>query len=434
MNVARHSKAAAAAVALLALGTIAVSSRSPRHTAPVVASTLSVRLASATRVAVEAGGGGYWLVASDGGVFAFGTAHYYGSMGGHHLNSPITGIVATADGRGYWLVAKDGGVFNFGDAVLLGSMGGTTLVAPVVGLASSSGGGLPTTGPQGPAGARGLAGATGSAGLSGGTGSAGPSGATGPAGGPTGATGTSGAAGGTGATGVSGSSGATGSAGPTGLTGPTGTAGLIGPTGPAGPSGPVGSSGATGATGVSGSSGATGSAGPTGLAGPTGTAGLIGPTGPAGPTGTTGTTGASGPTGPVASPSYAYVYNLAAQTVAVEADVLFDHTGPLLGFTHTAGTSTITVTAAGTYLVDLSASATEVAQFALTVNGVPVPQSTYGSGAGTQQDNGQVILSLAAGDVLTLRNHSSASAITLATVIGGTQANVNASLVIEKLG
>ena len=52
------------------------------------------------------------------------------------------------------------------------------------------------------------------------------------------------------------------------------------------------------------------------------------------------------------------------------------------------------MTTGGTYLVDLSASATEVAQFALTVNGVAVPQSTYGSGAGTQQDNGQVILSL----------------------------------------
>ena len=29
------------------------------------------------------------------------------------LNAPITHIVATPDGGGYWLVASDGGVFSF---------------------------------------------------------------------------------------------------------------------------------------------------------------------------------------------------------------------------------------------------------------------------------------------------------------------------------
>ncbi len=31
------------------------------------------------------GGDGYWLVGSDGGVFSFGRARFYGSMGGQHL-------------------------------------------------------------------------------------------------------------------------------------------------------------------------------------------------------------------------------------------------------------------------------------------------------------------------------------------------------------
>jgi hypothetical protein len=70
-------------------------------------------------------------------VFTYGTAQFYGSMGGKHLNSPITGIVATADGHGYWLVAKDGGVFSFGDAVYEGSMGDQTLAAPVVGMSGA---------------------------------------------------------------------------------------------------------------------------------------------------------------------------------------------------------------------------------------------------------------------------------------------------------
>jgi len=148
-----------AAVALLVIGAVMVlGNNSPVSGGPV---TLSARLDSATRVAEVAGGSGYWLVASDGGVFAFGTAQFYGSMAGKHLNSPITGIVATSDDRGYWLVAKDGGVFAFGDAGFSGSMGGKTLVAPVVGAASANSGGSGTTGPQGPTGPPGPQGSTG---------------------------------------------------------------------------------------------------------------------------------------------------------------------------------------------------------------------------------------------------------------------------------
>jgi hypothetical protein len=54
-------------------------------------------------------------------------------MGGAALNAPVVGVSATPDGGGYWLVASDGGVFNFGDAGFFGSMGGKPLVAPVVG-------------------------------------------------------------------------------------------------------------------------------------------------------------------------------------------------------------------------------------------------------------------------------------------------------------
>ena len=81
--------------------------------------------------------GGYWLVASDGGVFAFG-APFEGSTGGLHLNAPIAGIAATSDDAGYWLVGADGGVFAFGDAPYLGSMGGTALQRPVVGIATDA--------------------------------------------------------------------------------------------------------------------------------------------------------------------------------------------------------------------------------------------------------------------------------------------------------
>jgi hypothetical protein len=87
------------------------------------------------------GGGGYWEVASDGGLFAFGDAAFYGSMGGKPLNKPIVGMASTPDGQGYWEVASDGGLFAFGDAQFYGSMGGKPLNQPIVGLASTPGGG-----------------------------------------------------------------------------------------------------------------------------------------------------------------------------------------------------------------------------------------------------------------------------------------------------
>lgn len=37
-------------------------------------------------------------------------------------NAPITGITATPSGKGYWIVAADGGVFAFGDAPFLGNV------------------------------------------------------------------------------------------------------------------------------------------------------------------------------------------------------------------------------------------------------------------------------------------------------------------------
>ncbi len=85
--------------------------------------------------------GGYWQVASDGGIFSFGDAHFYGSMGGQPLNKPIVGMTATPDGGGYWLVASDGGIFAFGDAQFYGSMGGQPLNQPIVGMAATPDGG-----------------------------------------------------------------------------------------------------------------------------------------------------------------------------------------------------------------------------------------------------------------------------------------------------
>jgi hypothetical protein len=86
-------------------------------------------------------GRGYWLVGSDGGIFTYGAASFYGSTGGKALAKPVVGMASTPDGGGYWLVASDGGIFSFGDASFYGSTGGKALAQPVVGMASTPDGG-----------------------------------------------------------------------------------------------------------------------------------------------------------------------------------------------------------------------------------------------------------------------------------------------------
>ena len=85
-------------------------------------------------------GAGYWMVGSDGGVYASGDAQFYGSTGNLHLNKPIVGMAATPDGKGYWFVGSDGGIFSYGDAQFYGSTGSLHLNKPIVGMAATPSG------------------------------------------------------------------------------------------------------------------------------------------------------------------------------------------------------------------------------------------------------------------------------------------------------
>jgi hypothetical protein len=78
----------------------------------------------------------YDLVAADGAVASFGGAGNFGGAEKLHLSAPIVGMAVTPDGRGYWLVGQDGGVFTYGDARFYGSLGGVahTSAHDVIGL------------------------------------------------------------------------------------------------------------------------------------------------------------------------------------------------------------------------------------------------------------------------------------------------------------
>ncbi|MCU1465900.1 MAG: Esterase [Actinomycetia bacterium] len=68
-------------------------------------------------MAATPSGHGYWLTASDGGIFSFGDATYRGSTSKSDLQHPIAGMARTTNGRGYWFVETDGvTVHAFGNA------------------------------------------------------------------------------------------------------------------------------------------------------------------------------------------------------------------------------------------------------------------------------------------------------------------------------
>jgi hypothetical protein len=376
------------------------------------AAGLSPRLAHATRIAQVGGGAGYWLVASDGGVFAFGNAQYYGSMAGKSLNSPITGIVPTSDGKGYWLVAQDGGVFSFGDATFAGSLGGQSLAAPIVGLASSAEG-AGTTGPQGPQGPQGPAGADGTQLLNG---TVAPSSSVGNDGdfyvdtstwvlyGPK-----------------------------AGGTWPASGTSLVGPAGPQGAQGDPGPQGDTGATGGTGS---TGPAGPPGLTGSPGPTGATGATGPPGATGSTGPTGPQGPAGTTASAEYyALMPPDNAATVGIGQAVSFPQDGPSTGSaSFRLSPSTFNLVDIGTYEVQFQVSVDEPGQLELELNGVPLFYTVVGRATGTSQIVGEALVTTTTiSSVLSVDNVSSYSALTLTPLAGGSSP-VSASLIITQVG
>jgi hypothetical protein len=92
-----------------------------------------------TGIAGTPSGAGYWLVASDGGIFNYGNADFFGSVPGQGIvgQPSVVGISGTPTGVGYWLVGSNGAVYSYGDAAFLGAPSGLRLVAPLSGISSS---------------------------------------------------------------------------------------------------------------------------------------------------------------------------------------------------------------------------------------------------------------------------------------------------------
>jgi hypothetical protein len=66
----------------------------------------------------SAKGRGYFLVARDGGVFAFGDAKFTGSLPSEGIKGSVVAVTPTYDGGGYYVLTSSGKVYAFGDATM----------------------------------------------------------------------------------------------------------------------------------------------------------------------------------------------------------------------------------------------------------------------------------------------------------------------------
>ena len=227
----------------------------------------------------------------------------------------------------------------------------------------------------------------------------------------------------TGPQGIMGPPGANGATGPVGPQGPQGAQGVTGPTGPVGPTGPQGPQGLQGLQGVQGVTGPQGETGATGPVGPQGLQGATGATGATGPQGAIGPTGPTGPAGPTGAAgtgliAYGGLYGTTTDAVALTTTPVALPLGTQMPSSNlTYGTNNVTVTDAGTYELAYGVRGSMSDGSSLTVsvgqNGTAIAATTITDAltSGTPSSvHGQTIVTLSAGDVLTLLASDSGSA------------------------
>ncbi len=306
-------------------------------------------------------------------------------------------------------------------------------------------------GARGPAGAVGAEGTTGATGVTGVAGAAGIDGSNG-VNGDAGADGTDGTNAGPGADGVDGAPGIDGTDGTNGAAGVDGIDGIDGTNGDPGTDGADGTNGAAGLDGTNGDPGVDGTDGTNGDPGVDGTdgtngdpgtdgtngdPGADGTDGAQGPQGDPGTDGAQGAPGPAGFFEYAEFYARMpgdnAATVAIGADMVFPQNGPSQGSIVRASPTAFTLASIGTYRVSFGASISEAGQLQLTLNNVGVAYGVFGRATGTGLITGEAfITTTTVNSVITVRNTSSASALTVTPLAGGTEP-VTAYLILQQV-
>jgi hypothetical protein len=131
--------------------------------------------------------------------------------------------------------------------------------------------------------------------------------------------------------------------------------------------------------------------------------------------------------------AYGTFFTQAPQTVAIEAAVTLDQHDEVKCIQHVLGSSDIIIEKAGVYTIFAISATNQVAQMALFVNGGALPQSVVGTNKGGGQLSSRVLVELKKGDVVTWRNHTSATPLTLSVNPGGTLAANNTIVQLTKI-
>ncbi|WP_207734715.1 DNRLRE domain-containing protein [Romboutsia sp. 1001713B170207_170306_H8] len=251
----------------------------------------------------------------------------------------------------------------------------------------------------------------------------GPTGAQGPTGppgeiGPPGEVGPQGPIGIQGLVGPTGPQGEVGPPGEVGPQGPIGIQGLVGPTGPQGEIGPPGEVGPQGPIGIQGPVGPTGpqgEIGPPGEVGPQGPIGIQGPVGPTGPQGEIGPTGPTGPNGSLSS-SYAYFYvPFSVRLIANSGVPFIGSNGNFVNISFFSQDEFIFLES-GVYVIDCylifpNITSSQNLTLALFVDGVQSPGTTMYISPSNISSSSSVILSISAGQKLSLMSFNSVDII-----------------------
>ncbi len=136
-------------------------------------------------------------------------------------------------------------------------------------------------------------------------------------------------------------------------------------------------------------------------------------------------------------PGFAYIYDTTAQPgIPNNGEVTFNTNGNIIpeGFvTHVPGTAPIIINQTGIYLITYEVFVTGGPfAFSLFNGDNQIAGSNYGGNGGSNPQNGQVITTLNASDVLTLRNIDPNPTALLNVTIPSTQV-ISASIVILRL-
>ncbi len=128
-------------------------------------------------------------------------------------------------------------------------------------------------------------------------------------------------------------------------------------------------------------------------------------------------------------------FNKTTQTIATESNVIYDQSKDVNGLTWSAANpDQVIVSEDGIYKIFFLATTGTQAQFAISINGVPLDYTIQGSNKGAGQITTRALVQLAKNDVITVKNHTSANgSIVLTEHAGGNAQSLSALLTVFKI-